>query len=216
MMKNDNKKVLAGIILFGSLWGFSESIIGSALKTAELPYGMLMTGVFAIPLLILSRILYRKPGAQTGIGMVAGGLSFFNPWIGCSICSAIAIAAEGMIFEILISKTSFDLSDLNLTSKASLGITAAFCIYVGGYIVTQFLTPLTYGGFYLSNLISFIPNILSKGLPVALIGGVTAPVALSVKKLDITIKDRVYYPTTLSVSAICWITVLTSWFLVAA
>ena len=41
-------KILVGILLFGSLWGFSEVIIGSAISDIGLPTGAIMTGVFAL------------------------------------------------------------------------------------------------------------------------------------------------------------------------
>ena len=97
-----NKRLIVGIILFGSLWGFSEVIIGSTIADAGVPSGGIMTGFFAIPFLVFSRLMYRKPGMQLGMGLVAGSLRIFNPFIGCHVCSAIAIMAEGALFLSLI------------------------------------------------------------------------------------------------------------------
>jgi hypothetical protein len=88
-------------------------------------------------------------------------------------------------------------------------------VYVGGYIVTQILTPLfSSAGFYIENLIVFIPQILASGLLAALLGVVTVPAVFTLKKLDITIKDRIYYPITMGVSALCWIIVITNTLLI--
>jgi hypothetical protein len=211
-----NMKFIVGIIVFGSLWGFAECIIGSLLRDVNLPAGAIMTGVFAIGLMTLSRTTFRQPGMQAGIGLVAGGLRLFNPFGGCFICSAIAIMAEGLLFDLIWTGFSLDSKKpQSLTLQASLGITSAYLVYVGGYIVTQILTPVfSSAGFYLENLIVFIPQILASGLLAALIGVVTVPVVFSLKKFDVTLQDRLYYPITIGVSALCWIIVITNTILI--
>jgi len=210
-----NLKLLAGILVFGSLWGFSEVIIGSSISGFGLPTGAIMTGVFAITFLVLSRMIYRQPGMQFGIGLVAGGLRLFNPFVGCHLCSAIAIMAEGAIFEIIWYKISLDFSELkNVLMQGSMGILSAYFIYIGGYIVTQIVTPIAAGAtFYVENLIVVLPKILSSGLIAALIGGVMLPTILLAKRIDIKVKDRIYYPATLGVSALCWFIIIGNWFL---
>ena len=206
----EKMKLFAGILVFGSLWGFSECIIGSSLRDAGLPAGAIMTGVFAIVFMTMSRMLFRQRGMQLGMGLVAGALRLLNPFGGCFICSAIAIMAEGLIFEILWYKISLDLNELRLPKlSVSMGITSAYLIYVGGYIVTQILTPVfSSAGFYLENLLVFIPQILASGLLAAIIGGITVPAVLATKKLDIAIRDRLYYPATIGISLVCWFVVI--------
>jgi hypothetical protein len=205
-----NKRLIAGILVFGSLWGFSEVIIGTGLQNAGLPYGAIMTGGFALSFLVLSRMIFRQQGMQLGMGLVAGGLRVFNPFVGCHLCSAIAIMAEAAIFEVIWYKMSSDFSDLKtITMQSSIGIATAYLVYVGGYITTQILTPIVGGvGFYLENLTVFMPRILASGLLPALLGATLLPVILQVKKLDLTIKDRLYYPTTLGLSLVCWVAVI--------
>jgi hypothetical protein len=205
-----NMKFIAGIIVFGSLWGFAECILGSVLRDINLPAGAIMTGIFAIGLMTLSRTTFRQPGMQTGIGLVAGALRLFNPFGGCFICSAIAIMAEGCLFDLIWTSFSLDLKKPhNINIQTSLGIISSFIIYVGGYIITQILTPLfSSAGFYLENLLVFIPQIFASGLLAALIGAITVPAIFTLQKLDITIKDRIYYPITIGISTTCWIIVI--------
>ena len=207
----DKLKLFAGIIVFGSIWGFAECIIGPALGNVGLPSGAIMTGFFAIGLMVMSRMLYKQRGMQLGMGIVAGALRFFNPFGGCLICSAIAIVSEGLLFELIWYKMSLDLRDLKTnTMKLSMGIASAYCCFVGGYIITQILTPLvSSAGFYIGNLIIFMPQILSRGLVAALIGGVTVPAVMLLKNIEIaSIKDKIYYPTTVAISMLCWIVVI--------
>ena len=97
----DKMKLFAGMLVFGSLWGFSECLIGTWFSDIGLPSGMIMTGFFAMTFLVMSRMLFPYYGMQLGMGVVAGGLRFFNPFGGCHLCSALAIMAEGLIFELI-------------------------------------------------------------------------------------------------------------------
>lgn len=200
-------KLFAGMLVFGSLWGFSECIIGTRFSDLGLPSGLLMTGLFAMTFLLLSRIIFPYHGIQMGMGLIAGGLRFFNPFGGCNLCSALAIIAEGLIFELIwYSTTNFEFKHLtSLTNRVSLGIISAYLVYVGGYIITQILTPLSFGQFYLENLFAMMPQCLAKGLPVALIGGISVPAILSLKTIKFRMKDIYYYPTTIGISCFCWI-----------
>jgi hypothetical protein len=211
-----NIKMFAGILLFGSLWGFSEVIIGSAINDIGLPSGVIMTGVFAIIFLVLSRVIYRQPGMQFGMGLIAGGLRLFNPFIGCHLCSAMAIMAEGAIFELIWYKFSFDFSELkSVIMRSSIGIISAYFIYIGGYIVTQILTPIAAGAnFYIENLIVFMPRILSSGFFAAIFGGVILPFVLMAKDIKFTLKDKIYYPTTIGISILIWFVVVGNWFFI--
>jgi len=213
-----NFKLIAGILVFGSLWGFSECILGSILKDAGLPYGALMTGFFVLTFLVLSRMFYRQPGMQIGMGLVAGTLRLFNPFGGCHLCSALAIMAEGAIFELIWHRFSYDFNEFRTTTlQSSMGVLTAYIVYVSGYIITQVLTPIVSGvGFHIENLVVFMPKILSSGLLAALIGAVMLPIILQAKKLDLKIKDKLYYPTALGISAICWIIVIGTWFMLGA
>lgn len=204
-------KIIAGIILFGSLWGFSECIIGSYFHEVGLPAGAIMTGIFAVGFMLITRLFYRQKGMQLGMALVAGALRLFNPFGGCYICAAIAIMAEGALFELVWYKITLNLEELKKPiMSASMGIITAYIVFVGGYIITQILTPLfSSAGFYLENLINFLPQILSRGLLAAILGGITVPTAMLLKNIDITrVRDKIYYPTAASISILCWTAVI--------
>ena len=103
---NEKMKFFVAIMVFGSLWGFSECIIGPQLSDAGLSPGVIMTGFFAMILLTMSRLFYKKKGMQFGMGLVAGSLRYFNPFGGCQVCSSIAIVAEALIFELIFDYLS--------------------------------------------------------------------------------------------------------------
>lgn len=207
---NEKMKFIAGFLVFGSMWGFTECIIAPILRDAGLPGGAIMTGVFAMLFLTMSRLIYPRRGMQIGMGLTAGALRLFNPFGGCQVCSAIALMGEGLLFELIWNYLATDkLGKLNsLTTKVSMGIFTSYCVFVVGYIITQILTPLVYGSFYLENFLSMMPQYFARGLPAGLIGGMTIPLVLSLRTLNVTVKDKLYYPTTLGVTAVCWITVI--------
>jgi len=207
----DKNKFFTGILVFGSLWGFAECVIGSLLRDANLPAGAIMSGVFAFGLMATSRMFYKMRGMQLGMGIVAGVMRILNPFGGCFLCSAIAIMAEGLLFEAIWFGISLVRDEFNtITSKVSLGIVTSYGIYVLGYITTQILTPVfSSAGFFLSNIIGFIPQIFASGLLAAIIGGVMAPAVFFLRDLDvIVLKNKLFYPITLSISALCWLIVL--------
>lgn len=210
MMDMDKIKLFVGMLVFGSLWGFSECIIGTWFSDLGLPSGLLMSGFFAMTFLVISRMIFPYHGVQMSMGLIAGGLRFFNPFGGCHLCSALAIMAEGLIFELIwYSTTNFEFKHLtSLTNRVSIGIISAYLIYVGGYIITQILTPLSFGQFSIENIIGMMPQYLAKGLPVALIGGITVPAVLSLRTIKFHMKDIYYYPATICISCLCWITII--------
>lgn len=200
------KKVAAGIVLFGSVWGMLECLLGDALRNHDLPAGAIMSGVVALGLMSYSRMVYKRRGMQLGMAGVASILRLMNPFTGCLICSAIAILVEGAIFEILWYNL-FDMRELRKIDVVSLGIVTSYLCYVGGFITTQILTPIAVSiGFNLDDLIAFLPQILARGFPACILGAFSLPLVNFVRSYDISrIRSTLYYPIVASVSLICWI-----------
>ena len=98
--------------------------------------------------------------------------------------------------------------------QISVGILTGYIVFVGGYITTQILTRFVDGtGFYIENLILNLPKYFASGLIPALICVFMVPLIFSLTKLNLSLKDRLYYPTTIGISILCWIIVVTNWFL---
>ena len=205
-----NKRTILGILALGSLWGFSECIIGTWLRDAGLPAGILLTSIVAIGLLTLSKTIFPQRGAMIGMGLVAGTLRLIYPFGGCYICSAIAIMAEGLLFELLWTWIDTDLTQLQtINRRLSLGIITGYILYVGGYTITQILTPLlSPAGFDPANLIAFTPQILASGLLPAIIAAITIPTVISLRTLNLTLKDTLYYPLTATAAIASWALVI--------
>ena len=206
-----NLKLLAAIIALGSFWGFAECLIGDWLRTFGLPAGALLTAIVAISLMAYSKTLFPTThGVQFGMGLVAGSLRLTFPFGGCFICSAIAIMGEGLLFELIWTALSKDLRQIqSIPMQSCLGIITGYVIFVGGYTITQILTPvLSTAGFDLSNLVAYTPQILAAGLLPAVIGAITIPATLALRRVSVTLKDTTYYRITATTTVLCWCLVI--------
>lgn len=215
--KMDKYRMLAGIILFGSLWGMLECIIGE-ISPSWFPGAAFLGGGIGLGLMMLTRRLYGAMWMQLGMAIVAGVVRFWSPVIGtCVVCSALAIMAEGLIFELIFNRPTFNihgtgaLNMRNPATLAALGIISGFTIFTVGFMVTQIMTPLLTGGiFTFSNFIGNMPSYVGTGFFAALFGAVSLPLAVLVKQLHIdieTVKNTWYYTAAGGISACCWVLV---------
>lgn len=199
-------KEIASIVLFGSVWGMLECILGDLLRSWDLPAGAILTGTVAVSLMTYTRMIFRKRGMQFGMSLVAGALRLTNPFTGCLLCSAIAIIAEGAIFEAVWYRITDPRSVGKPVAIMGLGLITSYLCYIGGYTVTQVLTPLLFSSLHTEDILLLPVYTLAKGLPAGLLGSVFVLLTSSARRLDISrVKSRIYYPATLALSALCWI-----------
>ncbi len=207
-------RLLVGIVLFGSIWGLMECVLGDYLHNAGIMAGALMTGFIGFGLMAASRRIYGIAGMQLGIGLVAGLLKYLHPVGGCMLCSAIAIACEGIVFEIIWRSPRVDINRIKgLEMKVSMGIISGYVIYAGGYFITHILTPVSASApLYLSDLLNVAPKILSSSTIAGLAGGLTLVAVLSVPGDLVNriadVKKEVYYPIASIISVLCWLGIL--------
>ena len=215
--KMNKYQILAGIILFGSVWGLMECTLGGVKlggALANFPMGALLGGLIGLGLMAYTRRTYNVLGMQIGMALVAGLLRYWAPVGTCVICSALAIAAEGLVFELIFNRPVFSLTRrdspiMSTKTLALVGVIAGFTIYVTGYMFTQVFTPLlTTGAFNFSNFGAVMPLIIGRGFFAAILGGVALPVAVTAKQLHLNIADlkkEHYYGIASGVSIFCWL-----------
>jgi hypothetical protein len=199
-------KIILGIVVFGSIWGLLECVLGSYLP------GSVLTGVVALGIMTATRFIYNQKGMQVGMALVAAALMAFNPLGGCVICSVIAVVAEGAVFELVWFTFSSNIEKAESTSiKICAGIVTAYACYTLAYVMSQIVTPLFFSDakLRLGDLAVLIPTILSKGLVAGLIGGVVFPAVAFVKQIGASfIRSRKYYSLCSIAAATCWIVVI--------
>jgi hypothetical protein len=214
MRRMNSYRVMAGIILFGSLWGMLECMLGEV-SPSWFPGGAFLGGFVGLGLMMLTRRLYNVMWMQLGMAIVAGALRFWAPVGTCVICSALAIMAEGLLFELVFNRPVFDIhgsGPLDLRSAktlALLGIIFGFVIYTVGYMFTQIMTPILTGAhFAAANFFNNLPVMVGAGFYAALFGAISVPAAvLSMRPLRLSVKRKVYYRAATGISACCWVLV---------
>jgi len=205
----DKYRVLAGIMLFGSLWGMLECMLGE-ISPVGFPMGAFLGGFIGLGLMMLTRRLYNVVWMQLGMAIVAGALRFWAPVGTCVVCSALAIMAEGFVFELIFNRPVFNVHGPGHMRRAKtlalLGIISGFVIFTVGYMFTQIMTPVLTGAiFSVDNFGHNLPVMVGSGFFAAVFGGVALPLTvLSMRPLHFAIKKRRYYAAATGVSTFCW------------
>ena len=89
------------LLMFGSLWGFSEVFAGEFLYSERVPFASVWLSAFALFVLGLSRGLINRPGSSTVIGATAALFKLANAapyW-----CHLLGIAFLGLFFDLAAS-----------------------------------------------------------------------------------------------------------------
>lgn len=93
-----DRKKWALVLMFGSLWGFSEVFAGEFLYAQGVPRASVWLTAFAFFVLGLSRGLFNRPGSSTAIGALAALFKLVNAapyW-----CHLLGIFSIGLIFDL--------------------------------------------------------------------------------------------------------------------
>ncbi|MFO8050228.1 MAG: hypothetical protein R6V01_00830 [Thermoplasmatota archaeon] len=220
-VSTDRMMMLLGMIMLGSIWGLLECTVGSLrleVLGLSIPSGAVMAGLFGIGFMVMARKMFNTMGISLGVAIFAGIMRIFAPVGSCQLCAAIAIMAEGLIFEFFVNRKvimgSLFGKRKDYRTLVFSGIIAGFTIYSSGYIITQFLTPFVVQGeiIPLSEVWSILPLIFGRGFFAAVLGGISIPAiaSLDLERLKMTeIKKAPFYAVSSLISAICWLTMVT-------
>jgi len=196
------KKLIAGMIVFGSIWGFLECSLGDWLHQYNMSALMVVAAVF---LMAVTRRMFAQPGMQMGMALIAAILRHFNPIGGaCLVCASIAIVVQGLAFELIWAIPWHKYQ--SMTMKASMGVVSFYTIAAVSYLATQIFTPLLTATPHLSDLAGVMPKIFAHAFIAGLAGAVALPVAHT--EITIHLNDRFYYPVAAAVTAVCWMAVI--------
>jgi hypothetical protein len=96
-----NPKNWLWFILFGSLWGINEVMMGEVLSASNIPHFSVLLTVIALFILAFARGIVNKPGSSTVIGVVAVLFKLANasPFY----CHLLGIFMVGLVFDVLAS-----------------------------------------------------------------------------------------------------------------
>lgn len=106
-----NFKNWAWLLLFGSLWGINEVIVGEELSRNNVPQSSVLLAACAFLILAVGRGVLNKPGSSTVIGILAALFKLANsaPFY-CHLLGIILIGLTFDIFSTVLMKTEHKVS----------------------------------------------------------------------------------------------------------
>ncbi len=205
-------RLIIGIFVFGSIWGFFEATLGGFLNMIIFPNKGAIMGGIGMAIMGTALVIYRKPAMLPGIGIIAASFKWLNSWLLFVPVSAVFIINPAMA--IFLESLAFSLVVAFLMNRIEKNV------YIG--VWTAFLAGLisaaAYGYFnvYVMHAplfermgVSSVPEfIASHGVIQAVFFGLMAPLGYLVgKKLapasPMLLRRPIYYYVT-SVAIICF------------
>ncbi|MGD8540541.1 MAG: hypothetical protein PVI66_17645 [Candidatus Aminicenantes bacterium] len=129
-----NPKNWLWFILFGSLWGINEVVMGEVLSTSNVPHYSVLLTVIALFILALARGIVNRPGSSTAIGLIAVLFKLANaaPFY----CHLLGIFMVGLTFDVFASL----LIKSEKTSAIKSGLTGFLSAYSGNALFALVIT----------------------------------------------------------------------------
>ena len=209
----DSVRLLIGILVFGSIWGFLEATLGGFLHMIIFPNkGAIMSGI-GIAIMASALAVYRKPVMLPGIGIVAASFKLLDVWLFALPAASIHIINPAMA--IVFESLAFGMVAVFLTSKiarnaligigvgALVGLTSAIAwVYFAIYVMDApaYARVVFTAGEYISNQGVLQAAFAAIFLPFGYRAGEKllrrAPAALT--------RRPVYYAVSVSAVMFCW------------
>jgi thiamine transporter ThiT len=92
---------LAIVLVTGIVWGLCEIFVGDVFYKFHMPFRSGSLTAVGMAILIISRMVYDRPGASLGAGVVAGIIRCLVPKV--YLCHLVAISLEGCTFDVIWS-----------------------------------------------------------------------------------------------------------------
>ncbi len=98
------RETILTLILFGSIWGLSESVLGNALYAGGVPYASVYLSVIAVAVLALARVFVPRGGSSSLMALVAvayKSMAMYTAFLGSAffVCHLLAILVLGGVFD---------------------------------------------------------------------------------------------------------------------
>ena len=211
--RQDIARLIIGVLVFGSIWGFLEATLGGFLHMIIFPNKGAIMGGIGVAIMSSALAVYKKPSMLLGIGIVAASFKLLDVWIFSlpvtsihKVNPAMAIIFESLAFSLVavfvmnkIAKNAF----VGVGAGALIGlISATAWVYFAIYVMNAPLyarVVFTAGGF-----------IANQGVVQAAFFGVLLPLGylagekLAAKTSPALIRMPLYYATSAAVICFCW------------
>ena len=208
-------RLIIGILVFGSIWGFCEATLGGFLNMIIFPNKGAIMGGIGMAIMGAALAIYRKPAMLPGIGIVAASFKLLNvcflfvPISAVYIINpAMAIFLESLAFSLVVAFVMH-----RMEKNVYVGVWAAFLaglisVTIYGYFNVYIMHAPLFERMGVSSVPEFIA---SHGVIQAVFFGVLAPLGYLVgKKLAATTfpvlaRKPVYYAASAAIICFCWV-----------
>jgi hypothetical protein len=124
--------VVIGILVFGSVWGLVEAVLGGALHLVHFPYKGAIPGAIGMAIMATFVVTYRRPRLVFWIAVIAAlfkplsALIYGQPIFGPSVVNpASAILLEALAFTLVVSLL-FKGFESSIKARIGAGISAGY------------------------------------------------------------------------------------------
>ena len=208
--RNTVLNILLAILVFGSLWGLSEVVLGGVLKSSGFPYRAgLLTGV-AMGIMGVALAMSRKWLMPIGIGVVAGLVTLLvvpvlhvSPMCKANSCLALILEAGSLsAAAVLVGGKATKSAHGRMAMGGGAALTASAAFYFAGihFAPCPYLLSFTAGSF-----------VMTEGIVWAAFSAIMFPLGyaigekLAVRQFPVLSPESVlYYSGGAAVVAVCW------------
>jgi hypothetical protein len=214
----DILRVVIGILVFGSIWGLVEAILGGALHLVHFAYKGAIPGAIGMSIMAAFVVIYRRPKLVFWLGVIAAlfkplsaliyGRPIFDPLV---VNPASAILLEALAFTLVVSLL-FKGFESSIKMRIGAGVAAG---YLSIILFAILASAVGMGKWAWWGLNERVTGALIDGTALAIAG--TALVLLghlvSAKLRPnfwqfMSVKPRAFYASTIATIAFCWIVAL--------
>lgn len=212
--RRDVVRLIIGVVVFGSIWGFFEATLGGFLHMIIFPNkGAIMAGI-GMAIMGSALAIYKKPSMLPGIGAVAAAFKLlsvvFFGWPPASIHiinPAMAIFLESLAFGIAATFLLNKLAAKNTLARVGTGVLAGFIsatawVYFAIYVMNA---PA-----YARVVFTAQEFIANQGIAQAVFCGVFLPLGymigerLAAKTTPLLMSRHHHYATSAAIICFCW------------
>lgn len=180
-----NPKNWLWFILFGSLWGINEVVMGEFLSASEVPHYSVLLTVIALFILAVARGIVNKPGSSTAIGTIAFLFKLVNaaPFY----CHILGIFMVGVAFDVWASV----LMKSEKTSTIKNGLTGILSAYSGNALFALVITYVIRYEYWMGGGLSkVLKHIFVSGSMTAALAALAVPLGFRIGMTSGTFAER--------------------------
>ncbi|MFC2043942.1 hypothetical protein ACFLT8_01885 [Chloroflexota bacterium] len=206
--------LIIGVLVFGSIWGFLEAVLGGFLNLIIFPNkGAIMSSI-GVTIMAAAMAYYRKPVMLPCIGIVAASFKWFNAWLlfiplnrAQVINPAMAIFLESLAFT-LVAALLMDRIRQHIVVGAGAGVLAGFmsaiayvyfAVYVTHSPIFERLGIESIGEFIMGNAV-IQAAFFGTFLPLGYLAGEK----LATMSALLLTRRSFYYACSVATIALCW------------